>query len=132
MSALIFLSLSAACSIQGPDPSMYGVWLSCLGGSTHTTLLNIVDSKDFCLTNPLPLTDCHDFLSHRRNVASLCIFYRYFHANCFSEFANCMPIHNPRPRRTRLSTSSHVYFLHFPNARVNQCIHSFIPYTGKL
>ena len=39
-SASIFLSLSAACSVQEPYPPMYGVWFSCLEGSTHTALLN--------------------------------------------------------------------------------------------
>ena len=41
--------------------------------------------------NSPTLTDCLDSLSHRRNVASLSIFYRYFHSECSSELANCMP-----------------------------------------
>ena len=80
----------------------------------------------------LDVSDCCDSLSHRRNVASLSIFYRYFHADFFSELANCMPPLLPRPRCLRLSTSSHLYSVHLPNARVNQYLHSFIPYTGKL
>ena len=115
----IFLSLSAPCSVQGPYPSMYGMWLSCLGGSIHTTLLNRVESKAFHLINS-PLNDCLDSLSHRRNVASLSIFYHYFHADCSSELANCMPSFLPQPRCTRLSTSSHPYSVHLSNARVNQ------------
>ena len=71
VSASLFLSLQAACSVQEPYPSMYGVWFSCLGGSTHTALLNRVESKTFCLINCPPLTDCLDSLSQRRNVASL-------------------------------------------------------------
>ena len=60
------------------------------GGSTHTALLNRVESKFFRLiTSPL-LTDCLDSLSHRRNVVSLFIFYRYNYADCSSELANCM------------------------------------------
>ena len=90
-SASIFLSISAACSIQEPYPPMYGVWLSCLRGSTHTALLNRMESKAFRLISSPPLTDCLDCLSHRRNVASLSIFYRYFHADCSSEFA-CLPL----------------------------------------
>ena len=31
-SSSIFLFLPATCSVQGPYPPMYGVWLSCLGG----------------------------------------------------------------------------------------------------
>ena len=46
--------------------------------------------------------------------------------------AICIPPSLSRPCCTRLSTSSHPYFVHLSNARVNQCLHSFIPYTGKL
>ena len=40
------------------------------GGSTHTALLNRVESKAFRLINSTPLTDCLQSLKHRRNVAS--------------------------------------------------------------
>ena len=60
------------------------------GDSTHTALLNRVEYKAFRLNSP-PLTDCLDSLSHRRNVASLSIFYRYFHTDCSFELANYMP-----------------------------------------
>ena len=97
---------------------------SCLEGSTHTALLNRVESKAFCLNSP-PLTDCLDYLSYWRNVASLSLFYRFVHADCSSQLANCMPPPLLRPRCTTLSTSSHPYSVHLSNA-------SFIPYTGKL
>ena len=84
------------------------------------------------IINSPPLTDCLDSLSQRHNVASLSIFYRYFHVDCSSELANCMPPLLLRFCCTRLSTSSHPYSFHLPNARVNQYLHSFIPYTGKL
>merc|ERR1712035_105505 len=61
------------------------------GGSTHTSLLNRVESKAFRLINSPPLTDCLQSLKIHRNVASLSIFYRYFHGNYSSELANCMP-----------------------------------------
>ena len=95
-------------------------------GSTHAALLNRVESKAFHLINSPPLTDCLDFLSHRRNVASLSLFYRYFHADCSSELANYMP-----PFLPQLYNSSHPYSVHLPNERVNQYLHSFIPYIGK-
>ena len=102
------------------------------GGSTHTALLDRVESKAFRLIDSSPLTDCLQPLSLRRNVASLAIFYRYFHANCSSDLANCMPPLLPRPRCTRLSSFSHPYSVHLSNARVNQYSKSFIPFTGKL
>ena len=48
--------------------------------------------------------------------------------------ANYMPPSLLRLRCTRLSTrtSSHPYSVHLSNERVNQYLHAFIPYTGKL
>ena len=46
-----------------------------------------------------------------------------------AELANCKPPPLPRPRCTRLSTFFHPYSVHLSNARVNQYLHSFIPYT---
>ncbi len=102
------------------------------GGSTHTALLNMVEAKAFRLIDSPPLTDCLQSLNHRRNVASLSIFYRYFHGYCSSEVAKCMPPPLPRSRCTRLSTSSHPYSVHLTNARVNQHLHSFFSFPGKL
>ena len=98
------------------------------GGSTHTALLNRVESKVFCLINSSPLTDCLQPLSHCRNIASLALFYRYFHANCSSDLANCVPPLLPRPRCTRLASSSHPYSVHLSNARVNQYSQSLNPF----
>ena len=52
--------------------------------------------------------------SLRRNDASLVIFYHYFHANCSSELANCMPPILPRPRCIRFSTHSHSLLFQVP------------------
>ena len=100
-------------------------------GLTHIALLNRVGSKAFRFINSPSLTDCIDTYSHWRNVASLSLFYRHFHADCSSELANCMPPPIPQSCCTRLSTS-HPYYIHISNTRVYQYLHSFIPYTGKL
>ena len=102
------------------------------GGSTHTALLDRVEAKALRLISSPPHTDSLLPLKFRRNVASLSIFYRYFHADCSSELANCMPPPLPRPRCTRLSTHAHPYTVQTPYARVNQHLHSFIPHAGKL
>ncbi len=99
---------------------------------THTALLNKVKSKAFRLINSPPLTDCILPLNLRRNVASLSIFYRYFHANCSSELAICMPPPLPRPRCTRLSSQAQPFTVQIPYTRVNQHLQSFIPITRKL
>ena len=92
-------------------------------GSTHTS---------FRLINSPSLNDCLDSLSQWRNAASSSLFYRNFHADYSYELANCMSPPLPRHCCTRLSTFSHPYSVHLPNARVNQNLHSFIPDTGKL
>merc|ERR1712035_134538 len=102
------------------------------GGSTHTSLLNRVESKAFRLINSPPLTDNLQSLKIHRDVASLSIFYQYFHGNCSSELANCMSPPLWWPRCTRLSTYSHSFSVQLSNVRVNQYLHSFIPFTGKL
>ena len=128
-SASIFLSLSAACSVQDLIRSYMVYGSHAWGGSTHTALLNRVESKALRLINSPPLTDCLDSLSHRHNVTSLSNFYGSFHAYCSYELANCMPPSLPRPRCTRHFSSSHPYSVHLPNARINQYLQSFIPYT---
>ena len=57
------------------------------GGSTNTALLNWVESKTFRLIFKQTVLI---LLSHRRNDASLLIFYHYFRADCSSEIANRM------------------------------------------
>ena len=62
------------------------------GGSTHTALLNRVESKAFRLINSSFLTDCFQPLSHRRNVASLALFYCYFMLTAFLiSLTACLP-----------------------------------------
>ena len=95
-------------------------------GSTHTVLLKRVESKAFRLINFSPLTDSLDFLSHRRNVTAYLSSTVIF---LLTALLNCMPSHLPRLRCTRLSTSSHPYSVYLPNARFNQYLQSFIPYS---
>ncbi len=71
------------------------------GGSSHCNLFDRVKSKAFRLISS-PLTDCAQFLKSRRNVASLSIFYHYFHVYCSSELATRMPPLLQRPHCTRL------------------------------
>ncbi len=79
------------------------------GGSTHAALLDRVESKAIRLISSPPLTNCLPSLKLRRSVASLAIFYRYFHANCSYDLPNCMPPLLQRPQCTRLSTLAHPY-----------------------
>ena len=46
-------------------------------------------------------------LSHRRNVASLTLFYRYYFGRCSSELTQLVPVHFSRERSTRYSDRLH-------------------------
>ncbi len=82
-----------AVHIQGPFSPSYGVCILRVGeGSTHTALLDRVESKALFLISSPSLTDSLPPLKFLRHVASLSIFYCYFHSNCSSELANCMPL----------------------------------------
>ena len=56
-------------------------------------------------------------LSHRRLVADLSIFYRYFNGNCSQEIKNIIPDPVRRVRTTRSSTHSHPFQVTLPNPR---------------
>ena len=90
------------------------------GGSTHTALLDRVESKAFRLISSPPLTNCLLPLKSRRIVASLSLFYRYFHAHYSLQLTDCIPYPFPRQRLTRLSSSAHTYSVQIPYARVYQ------------
>ena len=128
----VFLPLSVVDSVQVSYLLLYGVRISRMEVSTHTELLNKIESKTFRLIDSPLLTECLQRLTLGRNVAYLAIFYRSFHVNCSSELANCMPPLFPRSHSTRFSVRSHLYSVHPPYARVNQYLHSFFPSTGKL
>ncbi len=89
-------------------------------------------SSSFVVSSDPLLLPVVFYLSNLAAKLPLSIFYRYFHANCSSELANCMPLLLPRPRRTRLSSQAHFYTVQTPYARVNQYLHSFFRFTGRL
>ena len=64
------------------------VWSTHLTYGAAPRTLNKVESKAFRLIDSPLLTDCLQPPTLHRNVASLAIFYRYFHANCSSELVS--------------------------------------------
>ena len=73
-------------------------------------------------------------LSHRRSVASLCLFYRYFHGKCATSVSDLVP---PDPvrvfeRETRLSACSHPYTLALPRCRTKSRSSSLFSCTTSL
>ena len=71
-------------------------------------------------------------LSHRRSVASLCLFYRYFHGKCSTSLSNLVPPVRVFERETRLSACSHPYTVAVPRCRTKSYSSSFFPRTASL
>jgi len=78
------------------------------------------------------LTNSVQSLSHRRLVADLSIFYRYFRGHCSQEIKNIIPDPVRRVRTTRSSTYSHPFQVTLPNPRTLSHKASFIPRTSPL
>ena len=104
------------------------------GGAPKSSLhfLDRVQSKAIRLINNPNLTNSLQSLSHRRLVADLSIFYRYFHGHCSQEIKNIIPDPMRRVRTTRSSTHSHPFQVTLPNPRTLAHKSSFIPRTSQL
>ena len=103
------------------------VWGGAPKSSLH--LLDKVRSKVIRLINNPNLTNSLQSLSHRRLVADLSIFYRYFHGHCSQGIKNIIPDPVRRVRTTRSSTYSHPFQVALPNPRTLPHKSSFIPRT---
>ena len=55
-----------------------------------------------------------DLLAHRRNVASLSLFYRYYFGRCSSELAQLVPLPFSRGRSTRYCDRLHDFSVTIP------------------
>ena len=89
-------------------------------------------SKAIHLINNPNLTNSLQTLSHRRLVADLSIFYRYFHGHCSLDIKNIIPDPVKCVRATRSSTHSHPFQVTLPNPRTLAHKSSFIPRTSQL
>ena len=120
--------------IQIPDrPSLEycsHVWGGAPKSSLH--LLDRFQSKAIRLMNNPNLTNSLQSLSHRRLVADLSIFYRYFHGHCSQEIKNIIPDPVRHVRIARSCTYSHPFQVTLPNPRTLSHKSSFIPRTSQL
>ena len=70
-------------------------------------------------------------LAHRRNVASLSLFYRYYFRRCSSELAQLVLLPFPRGRSTRYSDRLHNFSVTIPRCYKDVYVNSFFPGTAK-
>ena len=71
-------------------------------------------------------------LSHRRNVASLSLFYRYYFDRCSSELAQLVPLLFSQGRSTRYSDRLHDFSVTIPRCYKDVYVNSFFPRTARL
>ena len=79
----------------------------------HACLLPLLDRVQKRIVNLVgeELGSSLQPLSHRRTVASLCLFYRYFHGKCATSVSDLVPLVRVFKRETRLSACFHPYTL---------------------
>ena len=71
-------------------------------------------------------------LAHRRNGASLSLFYRYYFGRCSLELAQLVPLPFSRGRSTRYSDRLHDFSVIIPRCYKDVYVNSFFPRTARL
>ena len=71
-------------------------------------------------------------LAHRRNVASLSLFSRYYFSRCSSELAQLVPLPYSRERSTCYSDRLHDFSVTIPRCYKDGYVNSFFPRTTRL
>ena len=85
-----------------------------------------------CRTVGLSLAASLEPLAHRRNVASLSFFYRYYFGRCSSELAPLDPLPFFRERSTRYSDRLYDFSVTIPRCYKNVYVNNFFPRTAML
>ena len=88
--------------------------------------------KRICRTVGSSLAVCLEPLAHRRDVASLSLFYRYYFGKCSSELAQLVLLAFSRGRSTRYSDRLHDFSVTVPRFYKGVCVNSFFPRTASL
>ena len=89
----------------------YHVWA---GAPSCYLELSDVLQKRICRTVGPLLAASLEPLAHRRNVASLSLFYRYYFGRCSSELAQLVPLPLSRGRFTHYSDRLHDFSVIIP------------------
>ena len=112
---------------------MYGILLSRLSWYP-TLLLGIVRqaAKRIDRTVGPSLAASLEPLAHRRNVASLSLFYRYYFGRCSSELAQLVPLPFSRGRSTCYSDRLHDFSVTIPRCCKYVYVNSFFSCTARL
>ena len=88
--------------------------------------------KQICRTVGPSLAASLEHLPHRRNVASVSLFYRYYFGRCSSELAQLAPRPYSRGRSTHYSDRLHDFSVTIPRCYKDVCVNSLFPRTARL
>ena len=88
--------------------------------------------KQICRTVGPSLAASLESLAHRRNVASLSLFYRYYFGRCSSELAQLVPLSYSGGRPTRYSDRLHDLSVTIPRYYKDVYVNSFVPCTTRM
>ena len=104
------------------------------GGAALSTLalLDRVQTKAIRFVGDLNLINKLQSLHHRRCVASLSLFYRYYFGKCSAEIASSVPLPLTFARVTRFATFSNSFQVTQPRLRTDAHGSSFFPRTAAL
>ena len=99
-----------------------------------TCYLELLDKlqKRICRIVGPSLAASLEHLAHRRNVASLSLFHRYYFGRCSSELAQLVPLPYSRGRFTRYSDRLHDFSVTIPRCYKDVYVTSFCPRTARL
>ena len=99
-----------------------------------TCYLELLDKlqKQICRNVGPSLAASLEPLAHRRNAASLSLFYRYYFGRYSSEQAQLVPLPFSLGRSTRYSDRLHDISVTIPRCYKDVYVNSFLPRTAKL
>ena len=99
--------------------------------SCYLDLLDKLQKRICRIVGPSLAASLEPF-AHRRNVASLSLFYRYYFGRCSSELAQLVPLPFSRERSTLYSDRLHDFSVTIPRCYKDVYVNSFFPRTAKL
>ena len=104
------------------------------GASSCYKLQELLDKlqKRICRTIGPLFAASLEPLAHRRNVASLTLFYRYYFGRCSSELAQPVPLPFSQGRSTHYSDRLHDFSVTIPRCYKDVYVNSFFPRTARL
>ena len=88
--------------------------------------------KRICRTVGPSLAAALELLAHRRNVASLSLFYKYYFGRCSSEVAELVPLPYSRGRSIRYSDRLHDFSVTISRCYKGVFVNSFFPRSARL